>query len=241
MTNSNRFYVYAYLRADGTPYYIGKGTGNRINQRAYHYVNLPPVARRIKLIWDETSDFCYRYEEMLISYYGKKCDGTGILRNIADGGKGSKGSRHTDSHKAYMSEIMTGRPKPEQMKVRMREVAAARPSDYYDSWNKSNAVDRQWAHPEHGVRSCTQAELIQEFPSLSQGNLSKVVRGIIKRHKGWECLTPSASFVAKSPNNAASVEARLLNNAELVGLSLDEYKNLSPWQRRKRLAAARAA
>ena len=82
MTNPNRFYVYAYLREDGSPYYIGKGTGNRINQRAYHYVNLPPVARRIKLIWDETSDFCYRYEEMLIAYYGKKHDGTGILRNI---------------------------------------------------------------------------------------------------------------------------------------------------------------
>jgi hypothetical protein len=42
MANPNRFYTYAYLREDRTPYYIGKGQRKRIYQINGKPCNKPP-------------------------------------------------------------------------------------------------------------------------------------------------------------------------------------------------------
>ena len=104
---SNRFYVYAYLREDTTPYYIGKGSGSRAykNQRD---IPKPRDNSRIQMIETNlTEPQAFELEKALIQKYGRKDLDTGILRNMTDGGDGASGKVWTNSARAAVSAAKT--------------------------------------------------------------------------------------------------------------------------------------
>jgi hypothetical protein len=74
------FYVYRYLTEDGTPYYIGKGKGNRIHAPHKH-VTVPALHCRELICTDLTEADALQIEMQLIRKYGRKLDG-GVLDNI---------------------------------------------------------------------------------------------------------------------------------------------------------------
>ena len=87
---TEEYYVYAYLREDGTPYYIGKGKGDRA-YKPHRGLGIPP-RERIQIIYsDLDQDIAYSLEKMLIAKYGRLNNATGILRNKSDGGDGNIG------------------------------------------------------------------------------------------------------------------------------------------------------
>lgn len=90
----NPYYVYLYLREDKTPYYVGKGKGNRVYSKNRRLQ--PPPKDRILILDNLTEEEAFRKEINLIKRYGRKDNGTGILANLTDGGEGSSGYTWTE-------------------------------------------------------------------------------------------------------------------------------------------------
>jgi hypothetical protein len=118
----NEFYVYLYLREDNTPYYVGKGKDNRVfsNNRS---VSKPKDETRIIFHSKNlTEEEAFTIEKELIAKYGRKDNGTGILRNLTDGGEGTSGAIPGDETKAKMS--ATAKKRMNNPEVKARHLAA---------------------------------------------------------------------------------------------------------------------
>lgn len=124
------YYVYAYLRKDGTPYYIGKGSNDRawVQHRTkstngyYKGIHLPPVDRIVILESNLTSVGAFAIERRMIQWYGRKDNNTGILLNKTNGGEGLDGAIRTDEWKSKISKGHQGKKLLEITKDKLREA-----------------------------------------------------------------------------------------------------------------------
>lgn len=106
------YYVYAYLRKDGTPYYIGKGKDDRAFS-SNHTINLPTDRSRIVIVESNLTELgALAIERRLIRWYGRKDTGTGILRNLTDGGEGATGVVMTNEKRKMYSDAGKGIKRP---------------------------------------------------------------------------------------------------------------------------------
>ncbi len=119
---NNYFYTYAYLREDRTPYYIGKGKGDRVYKKSKNDIKPPKDKSRILLLKQNLSEEeAFQHEKYMIAIFGRKDFGTGILHNRTDGGEGSSGVLQTEETKLKRSNALKGRPRPDEVKNKIGE------------------------------------------------------------------------------------------------------------------------
>lgn len=110
------------MREDKTPYYIGKGRGNRIYSK--QRVVKPPKDKSLILFLKKglTEAEAFKHEVYMIFVLGRKDLGTGILRNLTNGGEGPSGAVRSAETRKKQSEAKSGEKNPQYGVPRTEEV-----------------------------------------------------------------------------------------------------------------------
>jgi hypothetical protein len=119
---SRGYYIYAYLREDGTPYYVGKGRGNRLYDSSRR-IKIPEDRKRVVYLRQNlTEDEAYKLETEFILRFGRKDNGTGILRNESNGGKENHEKIVSQETRDRISKSNTGKKLSEETKQKLSVI-----------------------------------------------------------------------------------------------------------------------
>jgi hypothetical protein len=121
-----KFYTYMYLRQKGaTPYYVGKGCGDRAYS-TNRIIHRPDADARILVQYWGSEQEAFEMERWYIRLWGRKDNGTGILRNMTDGGEGASGIVLTPEARKNRSEGLRGRWYSEETRRKIGEANRGR-------------------------------------------------------------------------------------------------------------------
>lgn len=179
-----KYYVYAYLRADGTPYYIGKGTGWRAWHKNAGEICPPKDRAYIRIVEANLTNLgSLAIERQLIRWYGRKDIGTGILRNRTPGGdagsgskKGRKGRVQSEETKAKLRLANLGKKHTDETKLKCGAAATGK---------KSEATKQKISESRKGI----------VFSKEHRENLSKANKGKPKPKKSIQDRNPNFQII----------------------------------------------
>jgi hypothetical protein len=161
------FFTYAFLRENGTPYYIGKGCNNRHLIKSGRAIAPPRDLTRILILKENLSEAeAFDHEKYMIFIFGRKDKNTGVLHNKTDGGEGCSGTVYSPESRKRMSQkrrlrvtkqstrdkqsrAMTGRTLSAETRQKLSRSLKGRIRDPQHCQAISAARKRDWQNPEY--------------------------------------------------------------------------------------------
>jgi len=139
---NNKYYTYAYLREDGTPYYIGKGQTKRAYQKNGKPCPVPKDKDRIIFLKQNlTEEEAFRHEIYMIAIFGRKCD-SGILLNKSIGGQGTSGVLVSDERRKKIGNAHRGKQLSKEQKKKMSEAHKGQKNHFYGKSHTEEAKEK---------------------------------------------------------------------------------------------------
>ena len=207
------YYTYAYLREDKTPYYIGKGRGKRISS-TQRTIKAPKDKSLILFLKKGLTEAeAFKHEVYMIFVLGRKDLGTGILRNLTNGGEGASGNVKSAETRKKISKALSGEkhpqfgvPRTEDDKKKISEALSGEKNPCYGRTGEK--------HPQFGVplteetkKKISAANSGEKHPNYGNtGALNPLSKPIIatepdgtQRHFG--SVHEAARELKTSPNN----------------------------------------
>ena len=172
------YYTYAYLREDRTPYYIGKGKAGRITN-SLHRIAIPKETERIIYLKKNlTDEEARKHEIYMIAILGRKDLGTGILRNMTDGGEGCAGRRLSDETKKKLSDAHKGRKKSTEHRKALSEAKLGKKitEDHRKNMSASLKDEKNPAYGKKWWNNGVENKLCKECPG------ENYVLGFLNKH-----------------------------------------------------------
>ena len=205
----NIYYTYAYLRQDGTPYYIGKGKNRRAWVKNHRRTVMPLDRSRILILKKNlTEEEAFKHEAYMIALYGRKDIGTGILWNFTDGGEGTSGVNRSAEWRAKVSSSKKGKERSEDTKAK---ISAANKGNKHSEDTKAK-ISAARKGKKHSEESKAKMSAVQKQRSdETRAKLSAALKGKERSEEHKAKISAANKGKKHSEEAKAKISATLMD------------------------------